>query len=557
MILVKYQNYIVSLKNIFLYLVIYFTLMGLYIYISEHLTYLILVSLISASIVSRLNVKIYLKNSFIDSKYTQLFRNKKAGYFFCLLLIFITFMYQLTTLNIEILNWDISTFLVMSGDILRGNIPYENQWEFKGPLFFYMYTIPQIFSPQNLIAVKIFNDIIFALTALTIFFITTRIKQDYLLALIASLSFVFLTSISRDGHPGFSEIYSLLFIGLAIYFYFSRKLKNNVFISGFFAACSLLITMSSLLFVAYFSLIQFLNSKNKTKNLTHYASGFVTPYAIIFIVYISKNLFYLNIFTNFIFPFSYVQNDADMGKLLRGIYYILTGDRSRSLLIHFMIFIIIFAFIKSLLSFLDNRYINYDVLLFLGLILISILVFGLAGTGYWHQIIYFLFFLSFSLLFIENTILKLFYSALIFSILSTTSLTALTTSYKNIKNVKQEQYSVYQEYRKINSLYNIETIFATRNHLILFYFDLPQNYYAVHPSLLYRSDHRYVMEMLKSNNLVKSIEIDEVIRLDHDLILCYPVELPKVCNEMKNSKNYILLESDLDSQIFVKKGLEK
>lgn len=161
------------------------------------------------------------------------------------------------------------------------------------------------------------------------------------------------------------------------------------------------------------------------------------------------------------------------------------------------------------------------------------------------------------LLFLDNTIFKISYSIIILGILISTSFNTFQTSFANIKNVTQDEFLVYQEYKKISSNYNIETIFATREHLILFYFDLPQNYYTVHPSLLYRSNHSFMMEMLKENNLVKTIDIDEIIMANHDLIICYPKELLQLCNDLENSKEYINLNSNLDSKVFVRNGLEK
>lgn len=572
MVLVRYQDKFIRKENKYFFLLIYICLILIYFLLNKHVVYLILISLLIVPIFPLIKLpiislsKIPIKNSVklknhlnsyhFDSKYKIFSTDKKVGFLFCFVLFFISFVYQLTTLNIEILDWDIGTFLVVAGDILRGHLPYENQWEYKGPLFFFMYTIPQIFS-KNLIIVKIFNDVIFSLTVLTIFFTLARYKKDYFLAFISSLGFVFLTSISSDGHPGYSEVYSLLFLGLAIYFYLFKDYKYKVFFSGFFAACSLLITVSSLLFIAYFSLIQFINSDNKVKNIINYSLGFLSPYTLIFAIYLSQNLLFEFIFTNFIVPFSYVQNNSDKIELLKGVFLHLTDDISRSLLIYFGGFVLGFISLKTLIELFYKKKVNYDVLLFTGFVFISILSFVLAGKGYWHHIMYFLYFLSFLIFLLDNTILKISYSIIILGILISTFLSAFQASYANVKNVTQDDYVIYQEYKNISNNYNIKSIYATGDHLILFYFDLPQNYYIVHPSLLYSDDYIFMMNMLSENNLVKTIDVNQIIIESHDLIICHPKYLSQLCRDLENSKNYENINSNLELEVFVRNGLEK
>lgn len=571
-VLVRYKDIFISKENKYFFLLVYIGLILIYFLLNKHVVYLILISLLIVPIFTLIKLPIislskipikksiqlknYLNNYHLGSKYNNFSINKKVGFLFFLTLFFISFVYQLTTLNIEILDWDISTFLVVASDILRGNLPYENQWEYKGPLFFFMYSIPQIFS-KNLIIVKIFNDVIFSLTVLTIFFISSKYKKDYFLAFISSLGFVFLTSISSDGHPGYSEVYSLLFLGLSIYFYFFNDYKYKVFFSGFFAACSLLITVSSLLFIAYFSLIQFINSDNKVKNFFNYSLGFLSPYTLIFAIYLSQNLLFEFIFTNFIVPFSYVQNNSDKIELLKGVFLHLTNDISRSLLIYFGGFVLGFISLKTLVDLFYKKKVNYDVLLFAGFVFISILSFVLAGKGYWHHIIYFLYFLSFLIFLLDKTIIKISYSIIILGILISTFLSTFQASYANVKNVTQDDFVIYQEYKNINNNYNIKTIYATGDHLILFYFDLPQNYYIVHPSLLYSNDHIFMMNMLSENNLVKTVDVNQVIIESHDLIICHPKYLSQLCKDLENSKDYENINSNLELEVFVRNGLEK
>ena len=89
-------------------------------------------------------------------------------------IIFIIFISTLTIisqnyfLNFEMIDWDIPSYLVAASDVLRGNLPLENQWESKGPLFFYLYSLILIISGKNIIFFKLLNDLILLFLSLII-----------------------------------------------------------------------------------------------------------------------------------------------------------------------------------------------------------------------------------------------------------------------------------------------------------------------------------------------------------------------------------------------------
>ena len=64
---------------------------------------------------------------------------------------------QLKYLSKEVIDWDISTFLIMGQDINRGYLPYENQFELKPILIFYIYSFIDLLSQNDLKVVKIFK----------------------------------------------------------------------------------------------------------------------------------------------------------------------------------------------------------------------------------------------------------------------------------------------------------------------------------------------------------------------------------------------------------------
>ena len=60
-------------------------------------------------------------------------------YFYLLILFIFTYITQNVFLDFETISWDVASYLVASLQIGEGSIPYETQWESKGPLLMYIY----------------------------------------------------------------------------------------------------------------------------------------------------------------------------------------------------------------------------------------------------------------------------------------------------------------------------------------------------------------------------------------------------------------------------------
>ena len=72
----------------------------------------------------------------IDLIYKE--RSLKNVYVFIYLML-ITFLTQNYLLIYEIIDWDISSYMITSNSVMNGSLPYEVQWESKGPLLYYLY----------------------------------------------------------------------------------------------------------------------------------------------------------------------------------------------------------------------------------------------------------------------------------------------------------------------------------------------------------------------------------------------------------------------------------
>ena len=171
---------------------------------------------------------------------------KQDGLAYIFILIF-TFSTQFSTHHQETLGWDVNTFIVMSQEILRGNLPYENYFDNKGPVLYFLYSIPTYF--QSLILIKIFNDLILFSVSVQMFFISKKVLNNEKLMFSLLPSLFFLSYMSHpQGHLGMSEVYSLLFLNLSLKQLFKNK-KINYFLAGCYLGLSFLVTPSSILFV--------------------------------------------------------------------------------------------------------------------------------------------------------------------------------------------------------------------------------------------------------------------------------------------------------------------
>ena len=75
----------------------------------------------------------------------------------------ITYIMQNHLLQFETITWDTSSYLVASQEIGRGFIPFETQWESKGPLLLYLYYFLSNIVDGNYVYFKLINDLFYSL----------------------------------------------------------------------------------------------------------------------------------------------------------------------------------------------------------------------------------------------------------------------------------------------------------------------------------------------------------------------------------------------------------
>jgi len=165
------------------------------------------------------------------------------------------------------------------------------------------------------------------------------------------------------------------------------------------------------------------------------------------------------------------------------------------------------------------------------LIIFGLIFFTLAGKGYYHHLIFLLYFLSLSFIFFQNKSLK---KGFVFFILLITGFTIsqfVESSLNNITNflTLDEQYPMKKISNEIiSNNYEYDEIFSTNYILILYYLDKPNISYIVHPALY---DYEEITSVLIKNNKIKENEI--IYQLDN---------MPKIFEgydkQITNDSNY-------------------
>ena len=424
---------------------------------------------------------------------------------------------QFSSHNYETINWDINAYLASSLEIGRGYLPLETQFENKPPLLFFIYYIFSIFANGDLLPIKIFNDVALFLTILMFYFlfrIQSKSKGD---ALLCSLVLILFTS-NYWFHPGFSEIFSLLFISIS-YLILLKKEKTHIhfLLSGMIFSLSTLVNIGSAIFLIGFGIIIYLMSDRKIKNFLFYILGFCLIHFVLLIVYSSNNLLTEYLISIFYIPISYSQTKFG---IIGEVSVFLTSLFEYNFLI-FLLFAIstinIFSkFISGLLvnRKIPNNFTVYEFILFCN----ASLFYYFAAKGYYHHLLYILFFIVFGLLKIPKST----YKNLIFIVIIISSF-QITDSFRaqsidNIKNIHklEDNYPLKNISNLLASrIKSDDKILITENVLLLYYLDLPNESYIVHPALY---DYDEITSVLKKYNKIENNEIEYQILKNPRLI---------------------------------------
>ena len=228
------------------------------------------------------------------------------------------------------------------------------------------------------------------------------------------------------GTVEYSELIGLFYLSISILF-LNLQNKKLVYLSGIFFGLATLVNQGIVVFSIPL-IYQLIKKENPKRSIIRFLISFLTIQVFMMILYFVNGLIKTYFVTLLIVPLSYVASEVSLYTLLKELWVF-----SKSIL-DFNVFVFVtFIFISTILflSFskktfwFDERklFCNTAINLF---VLSSLLFYVLGSTGYYHHLIFSLYFICLSVSLIQN-----FKSEIIFT---TFVLISLFTTLKTINN---------------------------------------------------------------------------------------------------------------------------
>tara|TARA_B100001057_G_scaffold501279_1_gene623108 strand:- start:4513 stop:6477 length:1965 start_codon:yes stop_codon:yes gene_type:complete len=464
-------------------------------------------------------------------EYTNNYNNKFFKFFFFILYLVLVIFTQFSTHHFETMDWDINSYLVTSMDISKGQLPFESHYENKPPLLFYIYYLMSLTSNQNLLVIKILNDLFLFGSVFVLHLLISKTSKNIITPLVGTTMFIVLMS-KNWFHPGYSEIHALLFLSISLLFLYEGNRNLRIFLSGLFFALTTLTNLGTVIFIIPIC-IGILKNSDSFRKLIYFIGGFFIPHFIFLIIYTINGLYKNYILAMYTIPRNYPRGKK---QILNEFGIFIEDISNYSFLIYLALLLVfvnlLFLFIK------ERKYEDYLSNYFVFVFVFSLLFYFLASMGYQHHLIFSLFFIAYLISYINDK--KIIYIIGLLSFVSLFNLSEnIEKSYQNIQNRSK----LVQEYpiKKASQIYfNDEKIsydiFALDNYLILFYLDIPNKSYISHPSL-YKE--QFVLEPLARINLVSTNEVENMISKTPQFIVCSNLN-----EECLNLENYIEINTD-------------
>lgn len=408
--------------------------------------------------------------------------NNSLAYLTIFIFVFLT---QFSYIEFEVIDWDESTYLLISKYISEGSILYVDYWEAKPPLFFiYIGAIFKLFGPTLLVG-RLAGDFLIFLSSVFIFKILEN-KYSYLVSLSSALFLIYLYSYEAS-QPTMTEHLGILFIVIATYIVLKEQKEINYFTLG--ALFSLAFnTRNNLAFACVAIFIFLIIEKNvDLKKIYKLILGFFAPILLISIYFLTNDSLKNYIYMLWEFPLQSTDSyRMNLNEFTMAFLNKLNLDET------FSIELIIFLGLSTVIVYLVKNYSklkeNKDVLLsilILFFLTISIIFGGRLFNHYLIQLFPFLAILFASGLHLIRNTHYVKFIALALTIFINVNL--LFLGFNNIINY-QEIDSNYK-IKNISNFINSEgikgrEILVLENHIIYLYNNSIVPFKVVHPSNL-------------------------------------------------------------------------
>lgn len=455
-------------------------------------------------------------------------------------------------LNYEIVTWDVPSYLVGSQEIKYGNLPFETQWESKGPLLTYFYYFFSFLSGHSYIHFRVISDITLILLSIILFFYSYNTTKNKIISSISSLIFAAMCSM-RWYVSEYSEYFSLIFIGLAFYLFTNFKKTNFIFVVvGILIGISSLINQASVLFVLPYIIFSSDELKNFNKSIIYLLIGGLTPHLFFILIYSFNGLLDIYLANYISIPLGYSSDTSESSFYELRVWFREFYDFNK--LIYFSITGLIFGFINQ---FKNNFFSNLKLLkkdLVLLNLLISLIIYFVGAHNYAHHLIYFIFFLSLLTLRISKNYFQFTIAVLIFIGSSSIFVKSFDSAIYNLTNLEsvQSSYPMNQLASEIKNNFenNDFNIFALDYLIILYYLEKTNYSYIVHPTNHFAN---YITDVLEGLGKIESDNVNKLLNEKPDVIICSPERIHSgnvfknnkfSCDQKDYSQQYKMIETE-------------
>lgn len=435
-------------------------------------------------------------------------------------MLLLTVLTQFYSIDSEVIDWDESTFMIIANDFANGNLPYENLWDLKPPLFFiFLGTFYKVFG-ASLLTTRLFGDLLIFLTSIFIYFILKKTFNNHL-SFVGSTLYIFLVSFNF-AQPTLTEYLATFFLLFAV-FLINSKIKANYFLTGFFISLSIFTRTNLAIVIIYFI---YKLTKDKVGNLKffQFLMGGLLPFSILSLIYSLNNKFKEFIYSTFIIPLEYTFIRKSPIEILLdsyvGIFFEDLINIPLIVVVLSFLFFLMIMFNKTILKNLLLLLKDYEIL-FSIFLLVTVSIF-LTGKFYYHYLIQILPFIAIFIIIFINSLPKfqIQISNLLILVFIFLSIPVFNQSINNIIN-----------YNKISKNYPIETFvkfidkeesfLAIENHIIYFYLDIYPITPIVHPNVVMKTkEYEDLLNSLEKLKYIRKNEFSELLNEFPVYIFC-------------------------------------
>ena len=307
----------------------------------------------------------------------------KKDFFPLLVILIFVFLTQFSSINREVIDWDESTFYIISKYLINGEILYVDYWDGKPPMMFLYLAFFFKFFGTNLLVGRLAGDLLIVFSSMVIFKILQK-RFSLSISLSSTLLLIYLFSYDAS-QPTMTEHLGNIFILYVMYLILNKKDRLDYYYLGLLFSLAFN-TRNNLAFTCL-GIFIFLIFENKIQidSFIKIALGFLTPILIFSLYFFTvgglKNYFYML----FEFPIQNTTNRYSFDELKLDIYNKLNLDKifSIELLISLIVLISLVYFFKSSSKLKQNPLFFLNTILFTSTLL-SILA---GGRLYGHYLI--------------------------------------------------------------------------------------------------------------------------------------------------------------------------